>query len=79
MIEQRNGAHVFVKVDEYKEIMDVLEMIKDKLNEIRNILGNINSLRDEEDAELTMWNSAINDIEEKIDNIDRMMFEPEQT
>jgi len=79
MREQRSGAHVFVKVDEYKEILDVLDMIKDKLKEIRTTLGNINALRNEEDAELAMWNSTINDIEKKIDNIDRMMFEPEQT
>ena len=58
MREQRSGAHVFVKVDEYKEILDVLDMIKDKLKEIRTTLGNINALRNEEDAELAMWNST---------------------
>ena len=78
MKEQRSGMPVFVKVDEYKEILDVLEMIKDKLKEIRGTLGSINSLRNEEDAELAMWNSTINEIEKKIEGIDRIMFEPEQ-
>lgn len=79
MREQRTGAPVFVKVDEYKEILDVLDMIKDKLKEIRDTLGNINALRNEEDAELAMWNTTINEIEKKIEGIDRIMFEPEQT
>ena len=79
MREQRSGMPVFVKVDEYKEILDVLDMIKSKIKEIRETLGSINSLRNEEDAELAMWNSTINEIEKKVDSIDRIMFEPEQT
>ena len=47
MKEQR-GMPVFVKVDEYKEILDVLDMIKGKMKEIRDTLGSINSLRSEE-------------------------------
>ena len=78
-MKEQKGMPVFVKVDEYKDILDVLEMIKGKVNEIRNTLGSINSLRNEEDAELGMWNSTINDIEKKVESIDRIMFEPEQT
>ena len=76
---EKSGMPVFVKVDEYKEILDVLEMIKSKIKEIRTALGDINALRNEEDAELAMWNNTMNEIEKKIDGIDRIMFEPEQT
>ena len=79
MREQRTGAPVFVKVDEYKEILDVLEMVKSKIKEIRETLGGINILRNEEDAELAMWNNTVNEIEKKIENIDRLMFEPEHS
>ena len=79
MREQRSGMPVFVKVDEYKDILDVLDMVKAKIKEIRDVLGNINALRNEEDAELAMWNNTMNDIEKKIDSVDRIMFEPEQT
>ena len=79
MREQRSGMPVFVKVDEYKEILDVLDMIKGKIKEIRETLGNIDVLRNEEDAEFAMWSNTINDIERKIDSIDKIMFEPEQT
>jgi len=78
MREQRSGMPVFVKVDEYREILDVLDMIKGKIKEIRGTLGGINSLRNDEDAELAMWNSTLNEIEKKVDSIDKIMFEPEQ-
>ena len=77
MREQRSGMPVFVKVDEYKEILDVLEMIKSKIKEIRAALGDINALRHEEDAEFAMWNNVVNDIDKKIEGIDKLMFEPE--
>ena len=77
MREQRSGMPVFVKVDEYKEILDVLEMIKGKIRDIRQTLNSLNALRNEEDSEISMWNNAMNEIEKKIDSIDKMMFEPE--
>ena len=79
MKEQRSGAPIFVKVDEYKEILDVMDMIKSKISEIRHTLASINELRNEEDAELSMWNNTINEIEKKIEGIDAMMFEPERS
>ena len=79
MKDQRTGAPVFVKVDEYKEILDVLDMIKGRVREMHGVLDSIKALRNDEDAELAMWNTAIGDIENKIDAIDRIMFEPEQT
>ena len=79
MREQRSGMPVFVKIDEYKEILDVLDMIKSKISEVRETLGGISSLRNEEDSELSMWNNTISEIEKKIESIDKIMFEPEQT
>ena len=77
MRENRVGAPVFVKVDEYKEILDVLDMIKGKIGEIRDTLGGINDLRNQEDSEISTWNAAIEDIGKKIEDIDQMIFEPE--
>ena len=77
MMEQRGGAPVFVKIDEYKEILDILEMIKSKVKDVKETLSGINSLRSEEESEVALWNRTISEIERKIDGIDKMMFEPE--
>jgi len=76
-MREKSGAPVFVKVDEYKEILDVLDMIKAKIGEVKTTLAGINELRNEEDAEVSMWNNTIDALEKKIDEIDKMMFEME--
>ena len=75
----RTGAPVFVKIDEYKDILDVLDLIKDKLAEARRTLADLNELKNDEDAELELWSSTLNEIENKLDDIDRSLFEPEST
>ena len=74
----KSGAAVFVKIDDYKDVLDVLDLIKAKVQEIRTTLNSLNELRKEEDNEVQQWHGMIDDIEKKIENIDKMMIEPEQ-
>ena len=78
-MENEYGAPVFVRIDEYKDVLDVMDLIKDKIAEAKDILGKITDLRNEEDAEIELWNSTINDVEKKIEHTDRMLFEPQHT
>ena len=71
-------APVFVKIEDYKDIVDILELIKDKLNEAKATLGSLNELKNEEDSELERWKSALNDIERKVEHIDRTLLEPQE-
>jgi len=77
MVERSMEAPVFVKIDDYKDIVDILELIKHKLDEARETLGSLNELKNEEDSELELWNSTLNEIEKKVENIDRAMLDPE--
>lgn len=72
-------APVFVKVEDYKDVLDILELIKDKLEQAKKTLGDINELKNEEDSELDLWESTLNEVERKVHNIDRVLFEPEST
>ncbi|MBD3208937.1 hypothetical protein GF367_00780 [Candidatus Woesearchaeota archaeon] len=65
---------VFVKIDNYKEVLDLLDVIKDKLEQARGTLTDINKLKDEEDRELGAWTTNIDDIEKKIAEIDKTVF-----
>ena len=76
---KRTEAPVFVKIEDYKDILDVLELIKDRLGEAKRTLADINELKNDEDAELELWSSTLNEIENKLDDIDRSLFEPEST
>ena len=72
-------APVFVKIEDYKDIVDVLDLIKDRLAEAKRTLADINELKNDEDAELELWGSTLNEIEKKVGDIDRTLFEPEST
>ena len=77
MDEIRAGSPVFVRIDEYKDVLEVIGLIKDKIEGARSTLGRINELKNEEDSELELWNSKLEEIEKKIDFIDRSLFQPE--
>ena len=72
-------APVFVKIDDYKDVLDVLDLIKDRLSEAKRTLADINELKNDEDSELELWGSTLNEIEKKLEDIDRTLFEPEST
>ena len=67
---------VYVKIDEYKEVLQVIGLIKDKIANAKEIIGKINELRNEEDAELELWHSGLEEAERKVDFIDRSLFKP---
>jgi len=67
---------VFVRIDDYKDILDVINMVKNKINEAKDTLGKINELKNEEDAELELWQTGIEEIERKVEFIDKTLFEP---
>lgn len=70
-------APLFVKVEEYKDVLDVLDLVKNKIKEAKSKLNEINALKNQEDSELSIWSNEITDIERKVDFIDQTMLEPE--
>ena len=68
-------AQVFVKIDDYKDVLDTVGLIKDKLNEAKNTLLKLKELRNKEDAELGVW-LKLDEVESKIEGIDHILFEP---
>lgn len=65
---------IFVKVDKYEDVLQTVNTIKSKVNEIKVTLGKINDLRNNEDAELESWQATIDDIEKKILYADGVLF-----
>ena len=70
-------APVFVKIEDYKDIMDLLTLIKEKLGQARFLLGKINELKNQEDAELASWDKDLDDVAGMVSDVDRMLLEPE--
>ena len=66
---------IFVKVEKYKEAIDTLEIIKEKLKTAQSVLNELRELKRKEEAELEEWQSTINDIKEKLTLVDNNLFE----
>ena len=69
---------VFVKVNEYEDVLALVGTIKRKLEEAKQTLLKVNDLKNEEDHQLEMWQNSLAEIEKKIDFISHSLNEPEQ-
>ena len=69
---------VFIKIDEYEEVLELVKMIHRKLEDAKTTLLKINDLKNEEDHQLEMWQNALVEVEKKIDFINQSLNEPEE-
>ena len=68
---------VFVKVDEYDEVLNLVKLIRKKIDESKETLLKINELKNEEEHQLEMWQNNLAEVEKKIDFIEHSLNEPE--
>lgn len=68
---------IYVKLDEYKDILDIMGLMKTRINEAKKIMGKINEIKNEEDSELELWKSELDEVDRKVEFIDKTLFEPE--
>jgi len=68
---------VFVKIVDYKEVLDIVDVLKQKLKETTQTLEHIRELKSEEDKELQEWEKSITEISRRIAFIDSAFFENE--
>ena len=71
-----SGMPVFVKIDEYKEVLEVLDLLNKRMEKAREIIERINNLKNDEDAELDMWEKELAEVEKKLDFMNQTLAEP---
>ncbi len=69
-------APVFVKIDEYKDIMDIMALMREKLRQAKFLLDKVAELKAQEDQELATWAKELEDVEARVSSIDKSLFEP---
>ncbi|HIG93245.1 TPA: hypothetical protein HA242_00205 [Candidatus Woesearchaeota archaeon] len=69
---------IFVRVDEYDDVLNLVRIIRKKLDEAKETLLKVNELKNEEDHQIEMWQSTLAEIDKKIDFINHSLNEPEQ-
>lgn len=66
---------VFVKIDEYNEILNILDVIKGNLAETKQTIDSINQIKKQEDDIIDGWNKSFDQISQKVDGISKTLFE----
>lgn len=69
------NAPVFVKIDNYKEVLDIIDVMKKKLKETKQQLAKVKELKTQEDAELQEWERNVNEIAKRLVFIDNAFFD----
>lgn len=68
---------VFIKIDKYRQVLDVVDVLKKQVDDIRDTLSQIKELKTQEEEEIRIWEANIMEVEKKILFIDQTLFEPE--
>ncbi|MBT3405632.1 hypothetical protein HN419_00530 [Candidatus Woesearchaeota archaeon] len=67
---------IFVKIDEYKDVLDVISLIKKKIGDAKVVLGELDDLRAQESTEVESWKEKVAEIETRVNSIDATLFKP---
>ncbi len=67
--------NVYVKIEEYKDIIDLLTLVNEKINECKVILNKIHELKSREDEKLGQWASGIEEIEKKMEDVNSLFVQ----
>jgi len=68
---------VFVKLDEYKDLTDIVNLAREKIQQAKSILGKIQQLKAQEDSEFQAWENELTEMDAKLSDIDKRLMEPE--
>ena len=74
MIEEKE-APIFIKVENYKEVIELMRWIKRKVEEAKANLERIYTIKSEEDIKIEEWDDLLRDLEKKTTFIDETLLE----
>lgn len=74
-IQTEQHRAMFVRVDKFQNARASLDTIKNKLSDIEELLKRIRDVKSKEDAELSSWESDMENIKSRIQNVMREVFD----
>ncbi len=68
-ISSKPGAKVFIRLDKYTEIINTINTMESKINELKNALTKINDLRNSEQQLVDSWNKLVDEAQAKVNDV----------
>lgn len=66
---------LFVRIEKYKEVLETLKRLREKISDAEEGIAKIENLRHEEEKELEAWSNDLNAIRQQLLAIDKKLFE----
>ncbi len=66
---------IFLKVDHYKNVLQNINIVKQKINQSEKIVDRLNEIKNNKDKEFEKWRTLLEDMERKCIYIDKTFFE----
>ena len=74
MLEEKE-TQLFIKVENYREVVELMRIIKRKIDEAKSTLEKIYTIKSEEDVKIEEWDDLLRDLEKKTSFIDETLLE----
>ncbi len=71
----RDNRPVFVQIDDYKDALNSVEVLKQKIREVDYILDRMTEIKSQEQLEISNCETTLNKIKERLVDIDKKLFE----
>jgi hypothetical protein len=65
---------VFIKIEDFKDITEIMTLARQRLQQAKNILNRIAELKAQEDAEFDAWTSELAEIERRMQAVDSTLL-----
>jgi hypothetical protein len=66
---------IYVKVDKYKELVEVLKAISSKIQSVDKTIERISALKSQEDTQMQAWTENLADIKARLDRINKAFYD----
>ena len=75
--EVKAKKQVFVKMDQYKEALDTVNKIRDKIKDADMVLNDLRNMKVKEDEHLTKWHNDLEEIKKRLNRMDEVLYDIE--
>ena len=76
MESSTKSAPIFVKIDDYKDVLDIMDVIKGKLDSAHSLFDKLHELKQKEDQEMSEWKRQLDGITHQVMTVDKTLFQP---
>jgi len=74
-VEDKFKEPIFVKIEKFRDALNILESIKKKLKDSSELLESIRETQRKENDEIDKWAREIEDLKDKVIMVDKKLFE----